>query len=175
MNDNSSYQSITDWDKLVKEVEKIEIDMPDIGFAIEFIKVWNRVKAEGNKNAEKAKRYDDLFDAYNLETRPDWLIVENWRRSHERMKQLDAGEPFMVLLNELREAKAQHRCDGYTLDTNRMHRKEAEKKLEKIHGLLKYPPTPTYYDYGDTQIKELSWYQEDVDDWVKKLKEVLGE
>ena len=38
-----------DWDNLIEEVEKIEGDLSDIGFMIEFAKIWNRVKDAGYK------------------------------------------------------------------------------------------------------------------------------
>jgi len=132
MNDNSSYQKVTELDKLWEQ-------KPILGRAShksDIEKWFEQVKIEIDKLQEKAKSYDGLFEAYDLDKRPDWLIVENWRKSHERMNQLDAGEPFMVLLNELREAKTQHRCDCYTLDTNRMHRKKAEDKLEAIREII---------------------------------------
>jgi len=49
------------------------------------------------------------------------------------------------------------------------------KKLEEMQNLLKTLPKPTYYDYGDTQVKELSWYQEEVDEWVNKFRTVLND
>jgi len=112
-----------------------------------------------NENNKKAIRYDALLAGYEKDKRPDWLIVESWRRSHERMKQLDAGEPFMVLLNELRDAKAQHRCDCYTLDTHRMHRKEDEDKLNAIRELLRNAPIPP----------------EEVPDAIAEILKTLGE
>ena len=46
------------WDKLKEEMGKILVDMSDIGFAIEFSKIWNQIEAEGDKLKEKADKYD---------------------------------------------------------------------------------------------------------------------
>ena len=40
---------MTEWDKLKAEMDTILVDLSDIGFAIEFSKLWNKLEAEGDK------------------------------------------------------------------------------------------------------------------------------
>jgi len=40
---------MTKWDDLKEEMDKILVDMSDIGFAIEFSKLWNQLEAEGDR------------------------------------------------------------------------------------------------------------------------------
>uniref|UniRef100_A0A6M3M9M7 Uncharacterized protein n=1 Tax=viral metagenome TaxID=1070528 RepID=A0A6M3M9M7_9ZZZZ len=52
--------TVKDWDSLIEETEKIEGDLSDIGFMIEFAKIWNQVKKKGHELQEKAEKYDKL-------------------------------------------------------------------------------------------------------------------
>ena len=55
-----------DWDGLVEQVEKIQGDLPDIGFMIEFCKIWIPVKDMGDRMAEKLDRLEELNKKYRL-------------------------------------------------------------------------------------------------------------
>ena len=41
------------WNILKEEMDKILVDLSDIGFAIEFSKIWNQIEAEGDRLQEE--------------------------------------------------------------------------------------------------------------------------
>jgi len=70
--------SKSEWDELVERVEEIECDLSDIGFMIEFVKIWNKVKEEGNKTQKKLLDVKQLFLDIEYESyRADgWMMKE---------------------------------------------------------------------------------------------------
>ena len=48
------------WDELKEEMDKILVDMSDIGFAIEFAKTWTQIEDEGDRLAEENTTLDFL-------------------------------------------------------------------------------------------------------------------
>ena len=53
-----------DWDRLVDAVEKIEGDLPDIGFMIEFCKIWIPVREKGDKISVTLDKIIELKKKY---------------------------------------------------------------------------------------------------------------
>lgn len=68
------------WDEIKEKMDVILVDMSDIGFAIEFCKVWNQIEEEGGKLRDKIEAikrvmetmcYDVDCDLFN-EDKAEW-------------------------------------------------------------------------------------------------------
>jgi len=68
-----SDSELSEWDKLCEIVGNIEGDLSDIGFMIEFSKIWNMVKHEGDKNQQKLEEIRMLMkESYDGEFEELW-------------------------------------------------------------------------------------------------------
>ena len=55
---------MTKWDALKTEMDKILVDMSDIGFAIEFSKLWNQIEEEGDRLDQIVEKTTVLANAW---------------------------------------------------------------------------------------------------------------
>lgn len=58
---------MNEWEQAKALMDKILVDISDIGFAIEFAKIWNKIETEGDKLQEIVTKWDKAWKEMELD------------------------------------------------------------------------------------------------------------